>query len=97
MKPTFGNSRAALKLAELVQDDRNSRRYVSSILSDLGLTIFGIYQVKNPKIRRNLCDVVKRDCLVKINASAIPDQVKSYLKNVVLTKCRSVKRYLDIP
>jgi hypothetical protein len=95
MKTPFGNSGAALKLAELVENDINSRRYVSSTLSELGLTVFGLFQIQNPKIRRHLCDVVKRDYLVNINSSAIPDKTKSYLKNVVLTKCRSVKRCFD--
>lgn len=95
MKKPFGNSGAAIRLAELVEEDKNSRRYVSSTLSELGSTLGGIYFVRNDRVRRALCDLVKKDYLVKISSSVIPDKTKSYLRNVVITKCRAAKRTFD--
>jgi len=96
MKTPFGNTAAAIKLAEIVENNPRSRRYVSSTLSELGSILRNLFSIKEPEARRHLCLLVKTAFLERINRSEkLTSEEASFLANVITTKCRSFKKYFD--
>lgn len=96
MKTPFGNTVAAIKLAEIVDKTPNARKYVSTILSELGNLLYQITWVRSDKAKRHLYKMVKETFIRRIEYSdRLPNEAVSYLKNVVITKCRSFKKCAD--
>lgn len=69
MKTPFGNSGAAIKLAEIVENNPRSRRYVSSTLSELGAVLRNLFSVKEPSTQRYLCRLVQQQFIERVKTS----------------------------
>ena len=96
MKTPFGNTGAAVKLAEIVETNPRSRRYVSSTLSELGSILHNIIYIKEMPVRRYLTMVVRDQFIQRIKQSGKLSEVEaSFLANVITTKCRSFKKSFD--
>lgn len=95
MKTPFGKSAAAIRLAEMVENDPKSRSYVSSTLSELTETLYQLNYISNCKTRRHLCNLVKDSFLKRLQSGTRPPLVNSFLKNLIITRCRIIKRVFD--
>jgi hypothetical protein len=96
MKTPFGNTGAAVKLAEMVETDPRTRRYVSSTLSELGATLREILVVDSKQIKRLLYRLVREQYVTKVDESKkLPPAVATFLKNVIVAKCRSFQKYVE--
>ncbi len=96
MKTPFGNTKAAIKLAEIVENNPRSRRYVSSTLSELGCVLRNLFSIKEHPTRRYLCCLVQRQFIDRVRASQkLAPLEASFLINVITSKCRTIKRYFD--
>lgn len=96
MKTPFGNTSAAIKLAEIVESNPRERRYISSILSNLGNILHGIrVGIKHPT-KRTLCRLVRDAFIEKVNQSEkLSSETASFLRNVIVAKCRNFQHYAD--
>jgi hypothetical protein len=96
MKTPFGNTVAAIKLAELVENDPKGRRYVSSTLSELGSIMRHLFSITDTHTRSNLCGMIKQIYVQKtIQNPYLDPKVASFLQNVIITRCRSFKKCFD--
>ncbi len=96
MKTPFGNSVAAIKLAEIVENNPRSRRYVSSTLSELGSVLRNLFSVQELPARRYLCRLVQNQFVERVKASEkLSPEEASFLMNVIMTRCRSYKKHFD--
>lgn len=96
MKTPFGNSVAAIKLAEIVENNPRSRRYVSSTLSELGRVLRNLFSVKETPTQRYLCRLVQQQFIERVHDSQKLSSVEaSFLSNVITARCRSYKKYFD--
>lgn len=95
MKTPFGNSSAAIKLAQMVENDPKARSYVGSTIQELNRLLGQLYFIHDLKTRRNLCNIVRHSYEERIEKSAVDSKVGSFLKNVVVAYCRNFKRYVD--
>ena len=95
-KTPYGNTVAAVKLAEMVQDNPKARSYVSSTLSELNCLLVQLFQIRDNRTRRLLCMMIKREFEQRLSeAHALDFKVRSYLLNVVKTNCKIFKRHAD--
>lgn len=88
MKTPFGATPAAIKLAQIVDQDRKARQYVGSVLSELNGLIVQLYVVKSYRLHLLLLRRLQPSFLSQIDSSAQSPVVKSFLKNVVRTTFR---------
>ena len=96
MKTPFGNTGAAIKLAEIVETNPRSRRYVSSTLSELSNILHNIISVKEMPTRRYLCMLVRDQFIDRVKKSEkLSPAEASFLANVITTRCRSWKKVFD--
>lgn len=95
MKTPFGNTVAAIKLAEMVQDNPRARRYVSSTLSELGKILREIQVGMGNPTGIILCRLVRDTFLDKVKQSEkISPETASFLKNVIVARCRNFQHYV---
>jgi hypothetical protein len=96
MKTPYGNTVAAIKLAELVENDSKSRSYVSKTIGELNHILDQLYCIYDYKTRRKLCLLVRDSFLQRITPSNSRSGVlDSYLRNLIVTRCRVTKRSFD--
>ena len=81
---TFGNSQAAVTLAEILNEELNEkyREKVSCFISNHNLLIRHIEDIKDLRTRA----IVGQMLIEKVNSSnmILPDKIKSFMKNVVI-------------
>lgn len=96
MKTPFGNTGAAIKLAEMAENNPRARRYISSTLSELGNILRGIQVGVKKPTGRLLCRLVRDTFIEKVNRSEkLSLEMASFLRNVIVAKCRNFQRYAD--
>ena len=92
----YGNTVAAVKLAEMVEDNPKARSYVGSTLTELNTMLGQLFQVKDTYTKRLLCLMIKQEFEQRLDSSSCLDpKVHSYLLNVVRTTCKIFKRHAD--
>jgi len=95
MKTPFGATPAAIKLAQIVDQDRKARQYVGSVLSEMNGLLIQLAVVKNMRVRLDLYRRLRPSFLSQIESSAQSAEVKSFLKNVVNTTFKMFIRHAN--
>lgn len=95
MKTPFGSTDAAITLAKIVENDRRSRRYVSSTLSEFNHLLVVARQMNDYHISRYVYNLIRDEFLQRIEATDKPLEIKSYLKNVLISHFRKHVKSLE--
>ena len=88
---TYGNTRAALVLAKLLNtyEDKKTIRRVGSLFYDLSLYLKALEKIENPKIKRVLITLVREEFLTRCDRIHFKcDDIMRHFVNVVMMKCR---------
>ena len=96
---TFGDSPAAVTLAEILSQDgyEKIRTKAAAKYNFFCETMWKIFEIKDMPIRAHLFSLVMKDSREKVNAMNVPDEVKSFLLNVMHKTYRNnVKHCRDI-
>lgn len=96
---TFGDSPAAATLAKILSQPgyERYRAKASTKYRDFCETLWHLCKIKDISIRASILNLVKKDYLEKVDVLKLPEEVRSYLKNVIqkaykihITLCREI-------
>ena len=95
MKTPFGSTVAAIRLAQMVEDNPKARRFVSSTLSEFNNLLMKAARGEDVKASRCLYILVRNEFIQRVDSSSTDPDVKSYLKNVLHTNYKKYKQGLE--
>ena len=93
MSYIFGKTKAAIALAEMVEENPTARRRISSLLSEFSHQMMTIVLAREPKTVI-ICLKLLRDYTIgrlDNTKSILPEKIKSYAKNVIVYRHRAFK------
>lgn len=92
MKFTFGKTPSAQKLEQLLENNPNARRRVSSVLSAYTNQLLQITQAREPRTVRLCMELLRNDMLRRLDRKKnLSEDMKTYSKNVVITRYRAFR------
>jgi hypothetical protein len=93
MKTPFGNTVAAIKLAEMVENDKKSRRIVSEYFRIYMEMLTGVNGIRSVKTKKRALQIFRTYYFYSVQTDIrLPVEVKSYLLNVMAAYHRGVQK-----
>lgn len=83
MKTPFGNTTAAIRLAEMVSTNKKIRRTVSCYYTDYRRMLRSVEKIEDIKLSRKSLSIYRLYYFRLVRESYLPEEIKTYLLNVM--------------
>lgn len=89
---TFGNAPVEVSLARILNELNNRRlaSRVGSLLNRYDAIVKALIEIENPRVKRYLADVSKKDFYNLVDALPVSEKVKTHIKNALTIRYRKV-------
>jgi len=96
MKTPFGTSVAAIKLAEMVKDNKKVQRAVGTYFTDyMRMLVATIGGIKDLQCKRKALLILRKHYFETVNSDvSLPSDVKGYLLNAMAAQHKNVQKAL---